>query len=164
MSTQRKTKAAPKAAAPAVEAVAETVAETYEQVVETASEQAEQAGAAVTQGYDDFAALQKEGFEALVKAGEILARGAEAIGKEYFAFAQHTAEANGEAAKALLGAKSVQEIVELQGEFVRVSLDKSVDESGKLSEMSLKIASEALEPLQKQMTAAVEAGMKPLAV
>jgi phasin family protein len=160
MSTQSKTKAAPKAAAPAVEAAAET----YEQVVATAKDQAEKAGVAVTQGYGDFAAFQKEGFEALVKAGEILARGAEALGKEYFAFAQDAAEANGEAAKALLAAKSVKEVVELQSEFIRISLDKSVDESGKLSEMSLKIASEAFEPLQKQVTAAVEAGMKPLEV
>ncbi len=184
MSTQTKTtKTAPKRSAPVapkpkpetVEQVAETVeqvAETVEQVAQTATEQVaqtateqvEKATAAVTQSYGDFATFQTEAFAALVRSGEILAKGAEALSKEYFTYAQHTAEANSEAAKALLAAKSVNEFVQLQSDFFRVSLDKSVDEGSKLSEMSFKIATEAFEPLQKQMTAAVEAGMKPLSV
>ncbi len=185
MSTQTKTtKTAPKRTAPVapkpkpetVEQVAETVeqvaqtateqvAETAtEQVTQTATKQVEKATAAVTQSYGDFATFQNEAFAALVRSGEILAKGAEALSKEYFTFAQHAAEANSEAAKALLAAKSVNEFVQLQSDFLRVSLDKSVDEGSKLSEMSFKIATEAFEPLQKQMTAAVEAGMKPLSV
>lgn len=177
MSTQTKTtKAAPKpaataaaptpvAAAPAaVAAPAVAVEESVEQAIEAAAEQVEKATAAVTQGYGDFAALQKDAFDALMRSGEILAKGAEALGKEYFAFAQKTAEAGNEAAKALMAAKSVTEFVQLQSDFIRINLDKSVGEGTKLSEMSLKIASEAFEPLQKQMTAAVEAGMKPLAM
>lgn len=154
--------AAPAAPTPKTAAPAAPTLETVEQAVEAATEQVEKARAAVTQGYGDFAAFQQEAFAAFVRSGEILAKGAEALSKEYFAFAQHTAEANSEAAKALLAAKSVNELVQLQSEFLRVSLDKSVDEGSKLSEMSFKIASEAFEPLQKQMTAAVEAGMKPL--
>ena len=72
--------------------------------------------------------------------------------------------ANSEAATALLAARSLQEVVDLQSKIVRTSIDKSVDESGKLSEMSLKIASEAFEPLQKQISVAVAAAMKPLSV
>ena len=109
-----------------------------------------------------MAALQKDAFDALVRSSEILARGAEALGKEYFAFAQDTATANSEAAKALLAARSLQEVADLQSRIVRTNIDKSVDESGKLSEMSLKIASEAFEPLQKQISVAVEAAIKPL--
>jgi len=168
--------AAPKPAAPAAAtetpaakpyaAVAPMAAaeETVEQAIEAATEQVEKATAAVTQGYGDFAALQKDAFDALVRASEILAKGAEALGKEYFAFAQKTAEANNEAAKAMMAATSVTEFVQLQSDFFRISLDKSVDESSKLSEMSMKIASEAFEPLQRQVAAAVEAGMKPLNV
>jgi len=155
--------------APAVAPVAAiasvaVVEETVEQSVGAAAEQIEKATVAVTQGYGDFAALQKDAFDALVRSGEILAKGAEALGKEYFAFAQKTAEAGNEAAKAMLAAKSVTEFVQLQSDFFRINLDTSVGEGTKLSEMSMKIASEAFEPLQKQMTAAVEAGMKPLAM
>lgn len=171
MSTQTKTtKAASKPVATAAPATPSETVETVEpvaqaeKVVEAAAEQVEKATTAVKQGYGDFATLQKDAFDAFVRSGEILAKGAEALGKEYFAFAQKTAEANNEAAKALLAAKSVTEFVQLQSDYFRISMDSSVDEGSKLSEMSLKIATEAFEPLQKQMTAAVEVGMKPLAV
>jgi phasin family protein len=161
MSTQSKTtKAASKTTATAAVAASETV----EQAVEAAREQVEKASAAATQGYGDFAALQRDAFDALIRSGEILARGAEALGKEYFAFAQDTAAANSEAATALIAARSLEEVVDLQSKIVRTSFDKSVDESGKLSEMSLKIASEAFEPLQKQISVSVETAMKPLSV
>jgi len=183
MSTQKKTtKTAPKPVATAVaavnEAVEQTVAAAEERVEKTVAAAEEQVGktvaaaeeqvvmatAAAAQGYGDFTALQNDAFDALVRSGEILARGAEALGREYFAFAQDSVTANSEAAKALLTARSLQEVVDLQSKMVRTNFDKSVDESGKLSEMSLKIASEAFEPLQKQISDAVEAAIKPLSV
>ena len=148
MSTQSKSKTAPKAA--------KATAETYEQVVETTKVQVEKANEAVVKGYDEFAALQKNGVDALIKAGEIWAKGAEEFGKAYMALAQETAEANSEAAKAILSAKSLKEVVDLQGEIARKSFDKSLSEGTKLSELSLKVANEALQPIQQQFTAAVE--------
>ena len=157
--------ATPAAAPTAAEApTAAAPEEAVEQAVQTASEQVELATAVVTEGYDEFTAFQKYAFDALMQSGEILARGAEALGKEYFAFAQDSVTANSEAAKALLAARSLQEVVDLQSKIMRANFDKSVDESGKLSEMSLKIATDAFEPLQKQMTVAVEAAIKPLSV
>jgi phasin family protein len=147
MSTQSKSKAAPKAA--------DVTAEAYEQVVETTKAQVEKANEVVVKGYDEFAALQKEGVDALIKAGAIWARGAEDLGKAYFAVAQEAAEANSEAAKALFSAKSFKEVVELQGELARKSFDKSLSEGTKLSELSVKVANEALQPIQQQFTAVV---------
>lgn len=152
MSTQSKSKSAPKAA----EAAAKATAETYEQVVETTKVQVEKANEAVVKGYDEFAALQKDGVDALIKAGEIWAKGAEEFGKAYMALAQEAAEANSEAAKAILSAKSLKEVVDLQGEIARKSFDKSLSEGTKLSELSLKVANEAFQPIQQQFTAAVE--------
>lgn len=147
MSTQSKSKTAPKAV--------EAPVEVYEQVVETTKAQVEKANVAVVKGYDEFAALQKESVDALIKAGAIWAKGAEDFGKAYLALAQETAEANSDAAKALFSAKSFKEAVELQGEIARKSFDKSLSEGTKLSELSLKVANEAFEPIQQQLTAAV---------
>lgn len=147
MSTQSKSKAAPK--------TVEAPVEVYEQVVETTKAQVEKANEAVVKGYGEFAAFQKDGVDALIKAGEIWARAAEDFGKAYLALAQETAEANSEAAKALFSAKSFNEAVELQGEIARKSFDKSLSESTKLSELSLKVANEAFQPIQQQFTAAV---------
>jgi phasin family protein len=142
MSTQSKTKAAPKTAEAPVEA--------FEQVVETTKAQVEKANEAVVKGYDEFAALQKESVDALIKASAIWAKGAEDFGKAYLALAQETAEANSEAAKALFSAKSFDEAIELQGEIARKSFDKSLSEGTKLSELSLKVANEAFQPIQQR--------------
>ena len=152
MSTQSKNKAASKTAGAAVKATTET----YEQVVETTKAQVEKASEAAVKGYDDFASLQKDGVDALIKASEIWAKGAEDLGKAYFAIANEAVEANSAAAKSLLSAKSLKEVVDLQGELARTSFDKSLSEGARLSELSLKVANEAFQPLQDQFTAAVE--------
>ena len=152
MTTQSKSKAASKTAGAAVKATAET----YEQVVETTKAQVEKASEAAVRGYDDFASLQKDGVDALIKASEIWAKGAEDLGKAYFAIANEAVESNSAAAKSLLSAKSLKEVVDLQGELARTSFDKSLSEGVRLSELSLKVANEAFQPIQDQFTAAVE--------
>jgi len=144
-------------AAPRVEEVAvKMTAESYEQVVTNTKAQVEKANEAVAKGYSDLASLQKESMDALVTASRIWAKGAEDIGKACIALAQETAEANSEAARAFLSAKSLKEIMELQNELARKNFDKSLNESARLSELSLKVANEAFQPLQKQFTAAFE--------
>ena len=71
MSTQSKSKAAPKAV--------DVTAEAYEQVVESTKAQVEKANEVVVKGYDEFAALQKEGVDALIKAGAIWAKKSHAL-------------------------------------------------------------------------------------
>jgi len=93
--------------------------------------------------------------DALIEAGTIWAQGVEQFGKAYLALAQEAAEANSDAAKALFSVKSLKEAVDLQGEIARKNFDKSLNESMKLSELSVKVANEAFMPIQKQLTAAV---------
>ena len=61
---------------------------------------------------------------------------------------------------ALLSVKSFKEAVELQGEIARKSFDKSLSETVKLSEMSLKAANDVFQPIQQQFTAAIEKAAK----
>lgn len=113
--------------------------------------------------YDDFVAVQKDGVDAFVKAGEVFAKGAEELGKVCLDLAQESAAANAEAVSAMLAVKSVDELVALQNELARKVFDRSVAESTRISEMSMKIANETLEPIQAQVTVAVEKALKPLA-
>ncbi len=155
MSTPKKSpgKAAPKAPveAPGLDQVTDTA---RERVVEPA---------AAAAGYDDFSAIHKAGVEALVLAGSVLAKGAEDLGRAYFAFAQEAANANAEAARAMLTAKSLEEIVGLQGACAQSALDKSLAETAKISELSARIGGEALRPIQAQFNAVIEKAMKPIA-
>ncbi len=167
MTKQSKSKAGQKPAGAKVEAIAETTVEAYEQAVETtkaqvekavetSKAQVEKANEAAVKGYDEFTAMQKDGVDALIKASAIWAKSAEDLGKAYLALAQEAAAANSEAAMALLSVKSFKEAVELQSEIARKSFDKSLSESVKLSEMSLKVANDVFQPIQQQFTAAIE--------
>jgi len=86
---------------------AEAAAKQVEEAVENAS-------AAFFQGYDEATAVNKESIEAFAKAGEVLTKGAEDVGKAYFDIAQASAEAGIEASKALMAAKSIKDVVYIQ--------------------------------------------------
>ena len=181
MTTTAKKTAAPKVAiTPLEDAVAvgkDTVekmvkvsTENYEQAiaatkdaVAASKEQMEKASAAMLKVYDDLSVLNKDGVDAFVSAGNIFAKGMEELSKAAFAFAQATAEANVATAKALMGAKTVNDVFTIQAEFTRTQFDAVIAESTKISEMGLKVANEAMEPLQAQANATVEKLMKPIA-
>lgn len=163
-------KAVEKAATETVEQAAETVKETAtqavavtERAVEASVAKAKTDSRAAFAGYGEFVGLQQEAFDAVMQSGSIMAKGYEAIGKEVLAFTQSSLEANLAAAKAMFGAKSLQEVLEQQAGFARESLDKAMAESAKLGEMTVKMTSEAAAPIQARVNAAVESVTKQIA-
>ncbi len=137
--------------------------QTVEQAVAATKEQVEKASTAALKGYDEFAALNKEAMDAYVKAGNVMAKGMEDLGKTVFAFAQSQAETSVSAAKALMTAKTLNDVVEIQSDLARTQFDALVAEGTKVSEMSLKVANESVEPIQAQFNVVVEKMMKPIA-
>lgn len=135
----------------------------YEQAIAIAQEQVEQASETLFKRYDEAATLSQENVEACVRSTTVLAQGVEIVGKELMSFAQSAVEANVANTKALFGAKSVRELVDLQAAFSRSGFDTLVAESAKLTELSLTLANEAFEPLQLRMNVTVEKLMKPTA-
>jgi phasin family protein len=63
-------------------------------------------------------------------------------------------------ARALIGAKDMQEIVALQNDFAKRRLEDTLAETAKLTELSTQVANEAIEPLQKRVDATVETVLK----
>ena len=122
----------------------------YNQAVCMTKEQVEKASKAFFKSYDEATALNKDSIDAVMKAGEALTKGAETLGKAYYEFAQASAEASVEATKAMISAMSAKEFVEIQAEFARTSLENFLSENTRLSEVSVKVANEAFEPLQHQ--------------
>jgi phasin family protein len=135
----------------------------YEQAFAIAQEQVDKASETLFKGYDEAATLSQENVEAYVRSTTVLAQGVEIVGKELMSFAQSAVEANVANTKALFGAKSVRELVDLQAEFSRSGFDSLVAESAKLTELSLSLANEAFEPIQLRMNVTVEKLMKPIA-
>ena len=143
-----------------VEQAMKASTESYEQALNMTKEQVEKASEAFFKGYDEMSSMNKEGVDAFVKAGEVLTKGAESLGKAYFDFAQASAEAGVEATKAMMSAKTVKDFVEIQSDFARTSFDNFLSESTRLSEMSVKVANEAFDPLKSQFNTGFEKAFK----
>ncbi|MGF1592691.1 MAG: phasin family protein [Kiloniellaceae bacterium] len=135
----------------------------YEQAIAIAQEQVEKASESLFKRYDEAATLSQENVEAYVRSTTVFAQGVEIVGKELMSFAQSAVETNVANTKALFGAKSVRELVDLQAEISRSGFDSLVAESAKLTELSLALANEALEPIQLRVNVTVEKLMKPIA-
>jgi phasin family protein len=60
------------------------------------------------------------------------------------------------AAKSLAGAKSLQEVVELQTAFAKSALETYMSEFGKMSETVAASMKDSLKPLNERVTAVVE--------
>ncbi|MBI3503897.1 MAG: phasin family protein [Proteobacteria bacterium] len=132
-----------------------------EQFFGPAKEQVEKAQAQSTKALEDMTKFSKENLDAVVSASTVYAKGFETFGKAWYAFSQETVEASAAVAKQLLGVKTLKEAVDLQTDFAKTTFDKFVAESTKLSEMSIKVANEALEPINARVNVAVEKLLKP---
>lgn len=173
MSTKSKsTKSAANADAyeSAVNAGKENVEQAMKASTEAASKGYEQALAAsqknidaATRNYDDLAVVGKDTVEAFVAAGNVAAKGVEAFNAEMLAFAKLQVEDSVEASRALFGAKTLQEAIELQAGFAKSYFDAYVSETSKLGELAAKTAQDALEPINARYAEAMEKWIKTAA-
>ena len=98
----------------------------------------------------------KKNLEAVVASVTAATKGAEALGAQAMAFSKTSFENQVSAAKSLAGAKSVQEVVELQTSFAKSALEAYMAEMGRMSETVSASVKDSLKPLNERVTAAVE--------
>ncbi|CAA6604648.1 Magnetic particle membrane specific GTPase P16 [Rhodospirillaceae bacterium LM-1] len=149
-----------------VKASADAANKGYEKAVAMTKENVEaavKAGASVFKNYEEAMSFNKENIEAFVRSGSIFAKGWQEATKSVFALTQEAFEESVVASKAILGAKSMKEAVDLQTGFVKTSFDKVVAEGGKISETSFKLAEEAFGPINERVNETVSKLMKPIA-
>jgi phasin family protein len=104
----------------------------------------------------DSAAFGKEQMDAYTKAAKALAKGGEELFRTYVALSQETAEKNAAALKALMGCKTLNELTEAQSKLAQESLEGAISNVTKLSELSVRIATESFEPINAQVTKAMK--------
>ncbi|MBP6546793.1 MAG: TIGR01841 family phasin, partial [Phenylobacterium sp.] len=83
-------------------------------------------------------------------------KGAEALGAQATAYSKKAVEANVAAAKSLSGAKSIQEVVELQTSFAKSAMEAYMAELSKMGEIVSASVKDSMKPLNERVTAAVE--------
>ena len=135
----------------------------YEQAVQLTKDQVEKASQNFFKGSGELASLGKENLEALVQSSQIVAKGAETFGKQWMGFAQAAVEQNVAAIQSLVAAKTLKEVVDLQNDWAKKAFDSAVAESARLSEMGVKTANDAFEPIKARVNVSVEKLFKPAA-
>ena len=97
---------------------------------------------------------------ALVASATALTAGAQAVMAQTTAYSKSAATSHLAALKALTGAKSLQDVVELQTRHAKASIEQFVAETGKIAETYSTSVRGVVQPLQERVTAAVK-GLEP---
>jgi phasin family protein len=105
---------------------------------------------------EEMVTFTQGNFEALVKSSQIWAAGMQDISRQMAAAAQASFEETVSTYKAMAGVKSLKDAVELQSGLARSTLEKTVAESSRVTDASLKLAEQAFAPLTARLTLAVE--------
>ncbi len=86
-------------------------------------------------GYADFVKFSRETIAAVMNSNTALGAGLEAIGEEVAQYSRATFESAGQTARSLIGARTLDDVVRLQTDFAKRSLEGFVERSVKLSEL-----------------------------
>jgi hypothetical protein len=110
---------------------------------------------------ESLADLGRENLAAVAEANRALSEGMQAIGQEILLYARTSLESASHTATALLGAKTLDEVIQLNSDLAQESLKALLTRSAKLSEMGVTVASETLAPLGVRMEATITKFAKP---
>ncbi len=126
-----------------------TQTQTMETIMSKSTVQFEQ----ITQ---EAADMGRQSMEAFLKSGAVFAKGFEEISRTALSMMQTAAEKQAQFAKTALGSKTINELAETQGKMAQASFDDFMQSATKISEMSVKLLSEASEPLNAQANKAMQ--------
>ena len=155
-----KSKATPKAASKAKAKPAHVKAKSQDNTKKTTFNFMENIMTAKPYDFDkytkDATAGGKEFYDAMQKSMNIWAKGVEKINQEAMSFAQDVAAKNQEAFKTLTECKDVNELTEVQTKLTQKHFDSLVANATKLSEISVKVATDSFAPINDQVNKAVK--------
>jgi hypothetical protein len=109
------------------------------------------AAAAKKAAGEEVADFGREVFAALVQSQTAVARGLEALSVEVTGLAISGIDAATRTATDMLGVKTLSDAIEVNAGFTRSSFDTLVGGSAKLSELGMKLATEASQPILTQL-------------
>lgn len=105
----------------------------------------------------------KDCSEACAKSGQIFMKGFEDIMGAVVSLMQSSAEKNAKFVKEALSSKTMNEFAEVQSKMAQASFDDFMTGATKISELSVKVLSEGAEPVNSQITKAVQKATESLA-
>jgi len=105
-----------------------------------------------------FTSANKDAFDAWLQFGKIITSGVQDMQKQIMALTQTAIEMNVETSKALMGIRSLDQLADVQTNWLTQSVNNAMTGSAKLSQLSSKISSEAAEPLKSHFSIVCKTG------
>jgi len=105
---------------------------------------------------EELLAFSQGNVEAMMQSGQIWAAGVQDISKQMAATAQASFDETVATFKALASVRSLKDAIDLQTGLARSTLEKTLSESGKFTDASIKLTEQALAPITARVTLAVE--------
>jgi len=105
---------------------------------------------------EELVAFGQGNFEAMVKSGQIWTAGVQDIGKQMAANAQASFDETMSTFKSFSSVKSLKDAFDLQANLARATMEKTLAESGKLTDASMKLTEQAIAPLTARVNLAME--------
>lgn len=112
---------------------------------------------------EDMMSMGKQSSDAWMKFGSSFAKGMEGMMKTCMTRAQGVSEKNANVVKSLMACKTINEVAETQSRLAQDALEDAMSTSAQMSEMTVKMAMECLEPINKQMSDAMRRAQDSMA-
>jgi phasin family protein len=103
--------------------------------------------------YDNIVGYNKDTAEALIKSATVAGKAAETLHNEIYSYSKQSLEETIAAGKAILGAKSVHEAIELQTGFAKTAFENYVAELSRFNQLVSGTAKDSFAPLQGRVQA-----------
>ena len=99
-------------------------------------------------GFEEFQKVGKDGFDAAVRSFGEMNKGFQAIAAEVTDYSKKAFEDSTRAFEQLIGAKSIEQAVEIQSQYAKKAYNGYVAEMSKLGEMYVGLAKDAYKPVE----------------
>jgi len=131
-------------------------ADRFQNLFAEAGSRGQQAIEKSRQAAEDLTELTRANVEAIVESGRIAASGAKTVGEEALQRARQGLELNVAEFKSLAQAGSPTEFLQLQSEIARSNFDRLVASFSQMTESTVKLAGEAIQPLSNRAAVSAE--------
>ncbi len=108
------------------------------------------------QNFAQASQFNKENMDAALRSTQVLAKATEELGKAIYSFTQSSMELSVQASQAALNIRTLQDLVDVQSEYARNSMDHLISGTSKISDMAVKVANEVMEPFNQRINDSIE--------
>lgn len=134
----------------------DTATETLDKVTQASNKAVKEGFEKSLNALNEFSAFQKDTVDAVIASATATSKSLEELNANSIAFAKKSMEEGVAAAKSMSSAKSLQELIEIQADYTKSSLDAYLAEVNKATELMSGMFKDGFKPLNDRFAAAVE--------